>query len=175
MALSVTFRVTILLTTTSPQIIEEQLAFPSGTATGQLISVLHDMPPPDTTLRHRTAYNALATEEDEETIPFVADPTSLTPTPTPRETDALHAPETPEVEAVEEKEGWSALTWSFAASGVMTVSPSLPPAYFLPFGTNVNQNASSLRTSSRSCSRSRSSGHTSPLNGPGGSRPVSRT
>ena len=132
MALSVTFRVTILLTTTSPQIIEEQLAFPSGTATGQLISVLHDMPPPDTTLRHRTAYNALATEEDEETIPFVADPTSLTPTPTPRETDALHAPETPEVVVVEEKEGWSALTWSFAASGVMTVSQTASLAGISP-------------------------------------------
>ncbi|EEB96846.1 hypothetical protein MPER_03943, partial [Moniliophthora perniciosa FA553] len=29
-------------------IIEEQLTFPSGTATAQLISVLHDLPPPDT-------------------------------------------------------------------------------------------------------------------------------
>ena len=116
-----------MLTATSPQIIEEQLAFPSGTATGQLISVLHDMPPPDTTLRHRAAYNALATEEDE-----VAEPTPLTPTPTPRETDALHAPEAPEVEAVEEKEGWSALTWSFAASGVMTVSQTASLAGISP-------------------------------------------
>lgn len=30
------------------KIIEEQLAFPSGTATAQLVSVLHELPPPDT-------------------------------------------------------------------------------------------------------------------------------
>ncbi|RPD54315.1 OPT oligopeptide transporter [Lentinus tigrinus ALCF2SS1-6] len=107
-------------------IIEEQLAFPSGTATGQLISVLHEMPPPEPPLRHRNAYNALATDEDEN-IAHLTGPTPLTPTPTPHESDALHVPEVPEVEVVEEKEGWSALTWSFAASGAMTLA-----AYFFP-------------------------------------------
>ncbi|KAI0749949.1 oligopeptide transporter [Daedaleopsis nitida] len=96
-------------------IIEEQLAFPSGTATGQLISVLHQLPPPDTGVRQRRGYNALASEEDEN-IAYIADP---------QETDALRVSEPAEV--VEDKEGWSALTYSFAASGVMTLA-----AYFFP-------------------------------------------
>ncbi|KAH9848445.1 OPT oligopeptide transporter [Lenzites betulinus] len=95
-------------------IIEEQLAFPSGTATGQLISVLHRLPPPDTTVRQRRGYNALASSEDDEAIAYAAEA---------QETDALHAPE---VEVAEE-EGWSALSWSFAMSGIMTLS-----AYFFP-------------------------------------------
>ncbi|RDX44005.1 oligopeptide transporter [Lentinus brumalis] len=118
-------------------IIEEQLAFPSGTATGQLISVLHNMPPPDT-LRHRPVYNALATDEDDGNA---AEP--LTPTPTPRETDALRTPDDPDVEVVvEEKEGWSALTWSFAASGVMTLAAYFFPVVFtIPlFGTYLASN-----------------------------------
>lgn len=88
-------------------IIEEQLAFPSGTATGQLISVLHHLPPPETTVRHRRGYNALASSEDDEAIAYVAEAD---------ETDGLHAPE-----EVAEEEGWGALSWSFAASGIMTV------------------------------------------------------
>ncbi|KAI9070121.1 hypothetical protein FKP32DRAFT_1670650, partial [Trametes sanguinea] len=88
-------------------IIEEQLAFPSGTATGQLISVLHQLPPPETNVRHRRGYNALASTEDDESIAYIAEP---------HETDALRIPEA----EVPEKEGWSALSWSFAASGVMT-------------------------------------------------------
>ncbi|KAJ3003405.1 hypothetical protein NUW54_g5316 [Trametes sanguinea] len=95
-------------------IIEEQLAFPSGTATGQLISVLHQLPPPDTNVRHRRGYNALASTEDDESIAYIAEP---------HETDALHVPEA----QVPEKEGWSALSWSFAASGVMTVRNSSNP------------------------------------------------
>lgn len=68
------------------------------------------MPPPDTSLRKRSGYNALASSEDDENIAFIE----------PQETDALHTP--PAAEVVQEKEGWSALTWSFAASGIMTVS-----------------------------------------------------
>ncbi|KAI0706755.1 OPT oligopeptide transporter [Cerioporus squamosus] len=122
-------------------IIEEQLAFPSGTATGQLISVLHEMPPPDTTLRHRPAYNALATDEEDENIAYMG-PSPLTPTPTPLETDALHVPDAPEVEVVAEKEGWSALTWSFAASGAMTLAAYFFPVVFtIPlFGTYLASN-----------------------------------
>ncbi|KAI0636145.1 OPT oligopeptide transporter [Trametes polyzona] len=95
-------------------IIEEQLAFPSGTATGQLISVLHQIPPPETTVRQRRGYNALASNDDDETIAYAAEA---------QETDALHVPE-PEVA---EQEGWSSLSWSFAASGIMTLA-----AYFFP-------------------------------------------
>nr|VWO96542.1 Oligopeptide transporter OPT-like protein [Ganoderma boninense] len=110
-------------------IIEEQLAFPSGTATGQLISVLHRLPPPDTSLRQRRGYNALASaDNEEEDIPA-------------RETDALHPPgiesDLTEVAAVGEQEGWDALSWSFAASGLMTLLAYFFPAVFtIPlFGT----------------------------------------
>ncbi|CDO74303.1 hypothetical protein BN946_scf184839.g8 [Trametes cinnabarina] len=95
-------------------IIEEQLAFPSGTATGQLISVLHQLPPPETTVRPRRGYNALASSEDDEAIAYIAEP---------QETDVLRIPEA----KVPEQEGWSALSWSFAASGIMTLG-----AYFFP-------------------------------------------
>ncbi|KAI0648829.1 OPT oligopeptide transporter [Trametes meyenii] len=95
-------------------IIEEQLAFPSGTATGQLISVLHQLPPPDTNLRQRRGYNALANSDDDETVTYAAEA---------RETDTLSPPEA----EVAEEEGWGALSWSFAASGAMTLA-----AYFFP-------------------------------------------
>jgi len=93
-------------------IIEEQLAFPSGTATAQLISVLHELPPPDTGIRRRRGYTEVDTEEPEYT------PTS----------PAAHV-NLEDVHELEEKEseGWSALIWSFVASGVMTLS-----AYFFP-------------------------------------------
>ncbi|PIL32182.1 transporter [Ganoderma sinense ZZ0214-1] len=110
-------------------IIEEQLAFPSGTATGQLISVLHQLPPPDTTLRQRRGYNALASADNEdEGVPA-------------QETDALHrsglGSDMTEVAAVGEQEGWNALSWSFAASGLMTLLAYFFPAVFtIPlFGT----------------------------------------
>lgn len=110
-------------------IIEEQLAFPSGTATGQLISVLHQLPPPDTSLRQRRGYNVLASadNEDDEITSYPA-----------QETDALHISrlgmDATEVAAVE---GWNALSWSFAASGAMTLLAYFFPAVFtIPlFGT----------------------------------------
>ncbi|KAI0667830.1 OPT oligopeptide transporter [Trametes maxima] len=95
-------------------IIEEQLAFPSGTATGQLISVLHQLPPPDTNLRQRRGYNALASSDDDATITYAAEA---------QETDTLNPPDA----EVAEEEGWGALSWSFAASGAMTLA-----AYFFP-------------------------------------------
>ncbi|KAI0782338.1 OPT oligopeptide transporter [Abortiporus biennis] len=93
-------------------IIEEQLAFPSGTATAQLISVLHELPPPDTTLRQRRGYTELDTEEtlNDELSPV--EPTEL---------ERLHEAAKPE------PEGWSSLTWSFLASGITTLG-----AYFFP-------------------------------------------
>ncbi|CCM06802.1 uncharacterized protein FIBRA_09102 [Fibroporia radiculosa] len=94
-------------------IIEEQLAFPSGTATAQLISVLHRIPPPDTSVRRRRGYQAIEADEEAErpAIESVdhADITDL---------------DEPEVIA---QEGWGALIWSFAASGAMTLA-----AYFFP-------------------------------------------
>ncbi|KAL0954440.1 hypothetical protein HGRIS_003419 [Hohenbuehelia grisea] len=100
-------------------IIEEQLAFPSGTATAQLISVLHKLPPPDTSIRSRRGYLHLDTEDDS------AEPTGRSPSspqPIDTETDA----DINEREFVQH-EGWHALTYSFLASSIMTLI-----AYFFP-------------------------------------------
>ncbi|PPQ70300.1 hypothetical protein CVT26_014585 [Gymnopilus dilepis] len=100
------------------QIIEEQLPFPSGTATAHLISVLHKLPPPDTTVRRRTGYRQVEDEEEDALNPeSVLDaPQSL-----PDEHD-----DTAERETVEH-EGWQDLLWSFSASGLLTLF-----AYFFP-------------------------------------------
>lgn len=96
-------------------IIEEQLAFPTGTATAQLISVLHDLPPPDTTVTRRRGYRELDHDD------IVREPHT---SPDATEEGGLLE----EAEAVTAKpEGWSALVWSFGASGAMTLL-----AYFFP-------------------------------------------
>jgi uncharacterized oligopeptide transporter (OPT) family protein len=92
------------------QIIEEQLAFPSGTATAQLISVLHRLPPPDTSIRHRTAYRELPTDDIDTDEIFVTATTS----------DG--GGDGDSERGVVQEDGWKALTWSFIASSVMTVS-----------------------------------------------------
>ncbi|KAL0574741.1 OPT superfamily [Marasmius crinis-equi] len=86
-------------------IIEEELAFPSGTATAQLISVLHDLPPPDTTLRHRRGYQRVDTEEAVDAAPE-------------RETTPLR----PAVTETAKTAGWHELLWSFFASAILTAS-----------------------------------------------------
>ena len=94
------------------QIIEEQLAFPSGTATAHLISVLHKLPPPDTSVRRREVYHHDDDDEEEE-----RNISSEAP---------IIAEETPEQDATEgeivENQGWHNLLWSFAASAFLTVS-----------------------------------------------------
>ncbi|KAK7033176.1 OPT oligopeptide transporter protein-domain-containing protein [Favolaschia claudopus] len=99
-------------------IVHEQLAFPSGTATAQLIAVLHKMPPPDTSIRRRVGYIAI---EDEETD-----------TPPPQ----YEVQEAPASESVQ-TQGWHALASSFAASGALTLFAYFFPAIFsIPlFGT----------------------------------------
>ncbi|KAG7451205.1 OPT oligopeptide transporter [Guyanagaster necrorhizus] len=94
-------------------IIEEQLAFPSGTATAHLISVLHKLPPPETGLHRRTGYERIDDEE-------VPDPSSPA---IDREEGALVAHEQEVVQGT----GWQTLLWSFALSGIMTLI-----AYFFP-------------------------------------------
>ncbi|OAX35662.1 OPT superfamily oligopeptide transporter [Rhizopogon vinicolor AM-OR11-026] len=99
-------------------IIKEQLAFPSGTATAQLISVLHKMPPPDTTLRRRSGYRAIDTED-------LRDPTTVTD-----EREGEGAGDDIEIDderEVIQREGWNDLLYSFIASGAMTLA-----AYFFP-------------------------------------------
>ncbi|PPQ67518.1 hypothetical protein CVT25_006059 [Psilocybe cyanescens] len=96
-------------------IIEEQLPFPSGTATAHLISVLHQLPPPDTTVRHRNGYQQV---EDEE-VPVAEH--------NPDDTIDEEEQEDGTERDVVEHQGWSNLIWSFAASGGLTLF-----AYFFP-------------------------------------------
>jgi uncharacterized oligopeptide transporter (OPT) family protein len=93
------------------QIIEEQLAFPSGTATAHLISVLHKLPPPDTSVRRREVYHHDNDEEynQDRNIP-------------PEPPIAEETPEQNTTERVVEHQGWHSLLWSFAASAFLTVS-----------------------------------------------------
>ncbi|KAG1728661.1 OPT oligopeptide transporter protein-domain-containing protein [Suillus lakei] len=98
-------------------IIKEQLAFPSGTATAQLISVLHRMPPPDTTLRRRSGYRAIDSED-------LRDPTAVTDEP---ENHQEAAEDDFDEREVVQREGWEDLLFSFLASGAMTLT-----AYFFP-------------------------------------------
>jgi uncharacterized oligopeptide transporter (OPT) family protein len=94
---------------TLPQIVKEQLAFPSGTATGQLISVLHQLPPPDTSIRRRGYH------------PVDSEPSEL------QENDDLLSEETPDLPEnpnTIEKQGWSTLLVSFLASAILTVRRS---------------------------------------------------
>jgi uncharacterized oligopeptide transporter (OPT) family protein len=93
-----------------PKIIKEQLAFPSGTATAQLISVLHHLPPPDTSLRRRVGYREVNTEDDEEIQVSTAPGTG----------DTVEQSNSGEREVVQHQ-GWSDLVWSFLASSLMTV------------------------------------------------------
>ena len=102
----------VLLLITIKQIIEEQLAFPSGTATAQLISVLHNVTPPSKdgpALERRRGYSAL---RDEDTTIEV----------NTRNADVSgEAPEQDEEREIARRDGWSALGWSFAVSATMTV------------------------------------------------------
>ena len=103
------------------QIIEEQLTFPSGTATAQLISVLHKLPPPDTGVHKRRGYTALESED-------VADATREEGVDV--EADREGDEQDEEVKEVVSNEGWSALGWSFVASAALTVRPpTLTPSH----------------------------------------------
>jgi uncharacterized oligopeptide transporter (OPT) family protein len=88
------------------QIIKEKLAFPSGTATAQLISVLHRLPPAtDPALRRRHGYNPIDTNE----------------APLESEQELIDEAEQTDHEPVPPSTSWRFLLWSFLASGSMTV------------------------------------------------------
>lgn len=106
-------------------IIEEQLAFPSGTATAQLISVLHGLPPPDTSLRRRSGYRAVDTEDAVNHTVFVDEVDTVAP-------DNTDEPEVHDEREVVQQEGWMDLVYSFLASSVMTLA-----AYFFPIVFSV--------------------------------------
>lgn len=100
------------------------MAFPSGTATAQLISVLHRQPPPDTTLRHRRGYSPL-TNEEYQAIPSTGPEGSRIDHPESDVEDTRIVDDHKREEV--QQEGWSMLGWSFAASAALTVSfPSSP-------------------------------------------------
>lgn len=81
-------------------IVKEKLVFPSGTATAQLIALLHKEPPPSQGLNPGSGpYRRIPTEINEEV------------------NEERHK----DVEALLDGSGWRALGWSFIASGAMTV------------------------------------------------------
>ena len=93
------------------------MTFPSGTATAQLISVLHDIPPPgtsrsDDSVRHRRGYRAIDAEED-------CEPDNVA-------FEAGEEAQDQEERDLVRKDGWLALGSSFLASAFMTV-----PNFFL--------------------------------------------
>ncbi|KAK4055903.1 OPT super [Microbotryomycetes sp. JL221] len=105
-------------------IVKEQLVFPSGTATAQLISVLHNKPLPDQqdseTLRRRKMngqYRALSTEDENDDT----EPRSLSPESNPTQVD---------------RKAWRALMISFSVSSGYTVclllSLAFPVIYAIP-------------------------------------------
>ncbi|KAI6125070.1 OPT oligopeptide transporter protein-domain-containing protein [Pisolithus croceorrhizus] len=102
-------------------IIEEELAFPSGTATAQLISVLYQQPPPGPSLRRRAGYRALDTEDP---LGSTSDQGVEIDRDTQETTTGI---ETRDEREVIQQEGWLDLAYSFLASGVMTFA-----AYFFP-------------------------------------------
>ncbi|OCF41916.1 oligopeptide transporter 8 [Kwoniella heveanensis CBS 569] len=125
-------------------IVKEKLVFPSGTATAQLISLLHKTPLPSERSTYRsagsTAYRRLPR-------------TSRSQSP-PAERSRLSGEEV-RLDGVEKDsevmsgQGWWALGWSFVASGALTVLSFLFPFIFsipifdvlgIPFGTSLAAN-----------------------------------
>lgn len=89
------------------QIVDEQLAFPSGTATAQVISVLHNMPLTNTGQAPGRGYRPLAIQDEE-------------PSPPLDLVDDSEDHET-EISEVVKNNAWFILAWSFLASGVLAV------------------------------------------------------
>ncbi|KAK4684568.1 required for meiotic nuclear division protein 1, partial [Tremellales sp. Uapishka_1] len=105
-------------------IVKEKLVFPSGTATAQLIALLHKAPPPLQSLDTSSSTSR----------PYQHLPRSPLPTTSEEKDDVMNG------------HGWWAFGWSFAASGGMTFISFLFPIVFalpvfdilgLPFGTSL--------------------------------------
>ncbi|KAI0249806.1 oligopeptide transporter [Lactifluus subvellereus] len=94
-------------------IVDEQLAFPSGTATAQVISVLHNMPLANPRQPPGHGYRPLAIQDEE-------------PSPPVDLVDDSEDPET-EINEVVKNNAWSTLAWSFLVSGMLALV-----AYFFP-------------------------------------------
>lgn len=79
--------------------------------------MLHKLPPPDTSVRQRKGYRQLDPEEDT----TVTNETLGVPT---IEND--EEPEDTSIRDTVQHDGWRSLSWSFAASGFMTVRSHSP-------------------------------------------------
>ncbi|SCZ87615.1 BZ3500_MvSof-1268-A1-R1_Chr2-2g05081 [Microbotryum saponariae] len=96
-------------------IVKEKLVFPSGTATAQIISVLHDVPPPRVSaVRKRNGYRALGSEEQQGEEEATSGPRSRSV----EEEAPLHASAHRKID----QKGWVALSVSFSLSAGFTVS-----------------------------------------------------
>ncbi|KAF8239795.1 oligopeptide transporter [Tricholoma matsutake] len=115
-------------------IIEEQLTFPSGTATAQLISVLHKLPlpEPETAVRHRRGYRQLDPEDDTTQPDGVPEDSTIVN----EENVDTDVERDREPEAVQH-DGWYSLSWSFITSGLLTlVSYFFPVTFAVPLFGN---------------------------------------
>ncbi|WVQ81217.1 hypothetical protein IAT38_003339 [Cryptococcus sp. DSM 104549] len=135
-------------------IVKEKLVFPSGTATAQLISLLHRIPPPsETTSAHSRAYRRLP-RSSTSVSPHRSRGAHPDPSAAGEEGGATDDGERVRYAAEKDGEvmsgqGWWALGWSFLASGGITVLSFLFPFIFaipvfdvlsLPFGTSLAAN-----------------------------------
>ncbi|EPQ28628.1 uncharacterized protein PFL1_03931 [Pseudozyma flocculosa PF-1] len=113
-----------------PMIIREKLAFPSGTATAQLISVLHKVPlaadrlktatPSTNGLRRRDTERARTSDENTRLL-------------SGDEADDGAASTSEQDQVLRGNEGWKALMWSFSGSATFTiVSYFVPVLYAMP-------------------------------------------
>lgn len=85
------------------QVIKEKLAFPSGTATAQLIAVLHKLPPPTEPTTNPEEYSPLNTNEEHP------------------EDHSLTASESFDQMSSHLSQSWRSLTWSLILSALITV------------------------------------------------------
>jgi uncharacterized oligopeptide transporter (OPT) family protein len=91
------------------QIVEEELAFPSGTATAKVISVLHGMP---SGLRPRHGYSSLVQEEQDGETSSSSDIVGDSEDPGSKTSELVR------------NHAWLSLLWSFLVSSVLTVFTS---------------------------------------------------
>lgn len=80
-----------------------------------MISVLHQLPPPETSLRRRSVYRALDTEDIASSTTLIDDVDTVVQ-------DTIDETESVDEREFVQQEGWMDLLYSFWASGIMTVS-----------------------------------------------------
>ncbi|WWD21141.1 hypothetical protein CI109_105622 [Kwoniella shandongensis] len=121
-------------------IVKEKLVFPSGTATAQLISLLHRIPPPSQDT------NNTDTNRPYRRLPRSSSSVSPDRSRGREEGENVRFDDIEKDSEIMSGQGWWALGWSFLASGSLTVLSFLFPVIFaipifdvlsLPFGTSL--------------------------------------